>query len=603
MLPRKNNNKGMSMELSKTRTRVHDDSSILYAGHHAVDAGLCTGLPTIAHAGELFPLSGVPAYLVGEQQVALEMLPHISCAYCGIGDSGKLTLNGQTAGCDTRPSVENIGPTSSCVKFSYSAMNKPVAYPIHTAPSILDKNTGRRKSISYEQAIKLLAEQLLKHRDKSRRTLVYASGQVDYFSIFAMQEVFRLLGIRNITGNAEHCLNAGAVHNELLTGQEGPYLTIEQAMEGSNRLFIFNGWNGCITHPPIYNRLNQKHDLDAFLFDVMETETARGLAQKVGKQQISMIRSRSDGQIALAVAHEILTKHPEAIEMRFIEQYANKQSFESFRDCALSPYYAPLAVSKRCVAEQKNQAQLLYAIRKLAKKLLDPETIPVVIPSVGLSQTSGVVAHCLWGNLLAMLGKFGLRPDSSPLGGILRLPGQINAESEVQGLNRRYFMGRIPMEDADEAALRMGLPAGAYDRVLEDIPRAALDYSDLTDEEELFLFFGTQFEANMPNRKRWLKKLQSTNNSIIVIDPIPDPWTLKHADLIIPSPPHSATTKLYQNGEWRLTISMPQKKAAKQTRSDATIIYDAMAEITRQLMHSPEVLRQHSELGRHVGSG
>ncbi|WDE11990.1 2Fe-2S iron-sulfur cluster-binding protein [Thalassomonas haliotis] len=591
------------MELSQAHSPAADDLKIVYAGHDVADIDLSADLLTIAHAGELSPLSELPAYLTGKQQSKAESFSHISCSYCGIGDSGKLNLNGHTQACNSHSAIEKTGPTSSCVKFTYSAMNKPVAYPIHTAPSILDKDTGQRKNISYEQAIAILARQLLKHRHKTRRTLVYASGQVDYFSIFAMQEVFRLLGIRNITGNAEHCLNAGAVHNELLTGQEGPYLTIKQAMEGSNRLFIFNGWNGCITHPPIYNQLKQMPKLDAYLFDVMETETAQGLAEKIGKKQISMLRSRSDGQVALAIAHEIFTKHPEALETRFIEQYADKESFIAFRDCALSSRYTPAAVSKRCAAETKDQVQLLLTIRRLAKKLLDPETVPVVIPSVGLSQTSGVVAHCLWGNLLAMLGKFGLKPDSSPLGGVLRLPGQINAESEVQGLNRRYFLGRIPMSDADKAARRMGLPDDAYEPVLADTPRAALDYSDHSQEEELFLFFGTQFEANMPNRKRWLEKLQSAGNSVIVIDPIPDPWTLKHAELIIPSPPHSATTKLYQNGEWRLTISMPQKKAAAQTRSDATIIYDAMAEITRQLQRDPQLLKAHSDLQRHLSSG
>jgi len=601
------------MVLSKIRdSAAFDDPSISYAGHGTVEVNLTVNLPTIAHAGELASLSCLPAYLANDHMVSQNTPTHISCCYCGVGDSSKLfDTPVQKNVSETEPTtsynndlnIENIGPTESCIKFRYSTMTKPVAYPIHVAPSILDKHTGLRKSISYEEAIKVLAEQLLKHRIRNRRTLVYAAGQIDYFAIFAMQDVFRPLGIRNITGNAEHCLNAGAVHNELLTGQEGPFLTIEQIMTGSNHVFIFNGWNGCITHPPIYNQLCQKPDLDAFLFDVMETETVLGLSEIFGEQQISMIRSRSDGHIALAVAHEIFVNYPEAIEIRFIEQYANMHSFQSFRTCAVSTQYSPKNVSKRCAAEPKYQNKLLLTIQLLAKKLIDPKTVPVVIPSVGLSQTSGVVAHCLWGNLLAMLGKYGISPDSSALGGILRLPGQINAESEVQGLNRNYFMGRIPMSNAGEAAQRMGLPINAYDKLLQDMPRAALDYSDPTSEDELFLFFGTQFEANMPNRKRWLKKLQSSSNSIIVIDPIPDPWTLKHADLIIPSPPHSATSKLYQNGEWRLTISMPQKKASTQTRSDATIIYDAMAEITRQLMNDQTLLQQHRDIAGLFESG
>src|SRR5262249_57728026 len=101
-------------------------------------------------------------------------------------------------------------------------------FRIHIGPSTLDPATGRRRPIPYTEAIARLADLLLAHRPPGARTLMYACGQVDYFTIFAFQEVFRLLGVRNLTGNAEHCLNAGAVHNEILTGQEGPFLTLEQ---------------------------------------------------------------------------------------------------------------------------------------------------------------------------------------------------------------------------------------------------------------------------------------------------------------------------------------------------------------------------------------
>ncbi|MEM7357348.1 MAG: molybdopterin dinucleotide binding domain-containing protein, partial [Acidobacteriota bacterium] len=186
----------------------------------------------------------------------------------------------------------------------------------------------------------------------------------------------------------------------------------------------------------------------------------------------------------------------------------------------------------------------------------------------------------------------------------LRVPGQINAESEVQGLSRKYFMGRMPMTDAAEAAQRMGLPADAYQRAVEDSPRAALDYSEPTPgERELFLCVGTQFEANMPNRQRWLDKLTDPANTLVVIDPIPDPWSLQHAELIIPSPPHPATTKLYQNGEWKLSLSVPQKQAPPETRSDATLLYDAMAEIARRLGEEPELAARHGDLAAHLESG
>ena len=504
----------------------------------------------------------------------------------------------------TKFKISDQKPTTGCVKLRISTMRQRSAYPIHTAPTVLDPETGTRKTITYKEAISRLADMMMEHRKPKHRSLIYGSGQLDYFSIFAMQEVFRLLGIRNMTGNAEHCLNAGAVHNEILTGQEGPFITLEQAMSGHNRVFLMNGWNGMITHPPVYRALTRRELLDGYLIEVMVTETAKGMAQKMGVDRIMLIRPRSDAHIALAVAHEILNLYPHALDQRFIERFSDHESFQRFRDLAASAQFAPDRVAQRVAPEPKYEKILLKGIRMLAVKMADKDTVPIIIPSVGLSQSSGVVAHCIWGSVLAMLGKYGLKAPGEPAGGVLRVPGQINAESEVQGLSRKYFMGRIPMQHAAEAAKRMDLPENAYARAQADQPRTALDYSEPTPgEKELFLCFGTQFEANMPNRRRWIDKLDEKDNTVVVIDPIPDPWTVRNADLIIPSPPHPATTKLYQNGEWRISISIPQKQASPETRSDATIIYDVMEEITRRLETQPELAADNADLMPHLQSG
>jgi hypothetical protein len=107
----------------------------------------------------------------------------------------------------------------------------------------------------------------------------------------------------------------------------------------------------------------------------------------------------------------------------------------------------------------------------------------------------------------------------------------------------------------------------------------------------------------MPGRARWLRKLAEPNVTLVVIDPIPDPYSLGRAELVIPSPPHVAAAKLYQNGEWRLTLSVPQKRQAKETRTDATIVYDAMAGVARRLRADAGVRAAHPDLARHADSG
>ena len=505
----------------------------------------------------------------------------------------------------TKAVIQERRPTPGCAKFNVSLGQQASAFPIHVAPSVLDCAAGGRRPTSYEEAIGRLADLLLAHRPPRARTLIYACGQVDYFTIFSVQEVFRLLGVRNLTGNAEHCLNAGAVHNELLTGQEGPFLTIEQSLAGARHFFLLNGWNGVITHPPVFHRLLQREDLDGYLVEAAMTESAQALAAKLGPERVLLVRSGSDPHLALSVAHEVLARYPGAVDRRFVDRYADAQTFEQYAALAGGEQFAPERVAARIAPEPSYEERLLRGIRDIASKLVQPDVVPINIPSVGLSQTKGVVAHCLWGSLLGMLGKYGLRPDGSPAGGTLRIPGQINAETEVQGLSRRAFMGRIPVTEAGavEAARRMELPDDAYDIVVRDAARAALDYSDAVDEPELILCFGTQFESNMMERSRWIGKLEAAGTTLVVVDPIPDPFTLKTAELVIPSPPHAAAAKLYQNGEWRLTLSIPRKRAPRETRTDATIIYDAMAEISRRLREDAALRAAHPDLARHAESG
>jgi ferredoxin-NADP reductase/anaerobic selenocysteine-containing dehydrogenase len=582
---------------------------------------MADNLPVIEHAGVLEDAEGLPSWVAAGLAAGPDGAPY-SCSFCGVGDSGFLQSSStgeQALSADlqgdggkthfsggatvTERAVRQTIPTGGCVKLKLSMAPQRTAFPIHTAPSVLEPGGGRR-SITYDEAIERFAEMQLAHCGDLGKTLFYACGQVDYFAIFAVQEVFRLLGVRNLTGNAEHCLNAGAVHNEILTGQEGPFLTIDQSVNGAGRFFLLNGWNGLVTHPPVYRAISKRDDFDAFLVEVAVTETAIDLAKKLGPERVLLIRPRTDPHLALAVAHELLTVHGAAVEQRFIDHFSDGDSFEQFSAFARQSRFEARHVAGRIAPEPEYVARLEDGIRMIACKLVERETVPINIPSVGLSQSSGVVAHCLWGSALAMIGKYGLNADGTPAGGTLRVPGQINAESEVQGLSRKYYMGRIPIDQAAEAAQRMGLPDDAYQGVLDDAPRAALDYAQATpDHDELFVFMGTQFEANMMDRRRWIAKLKDPRCRIIVIDPIPDPFTLEFADLIIPAPPHIAATKLYQNGEWKLSLSVPGKHAAAETRTDATIIYDMMAAVARRLTADESLRSTHSDLAVHLASG
>ncbi len=500
--------------------------------------------------------------------------------------------------------IENLQPTVGCLKFKHALGERPSVYPLQLRPSVMDI-TGRRVPLFYEEALERFAHLVLDHRPPRARTLIYASGQIDYFAVFALQEVFRLLGVRNMTSNCEHGYLSGGLYQTFIAGQPAPFVSIQQALQQPNGIFLMNGWNGYVTHPPIFKALLKKQLPNIWLIDVMMTESAQLITSQLGPGRVLIIRPGGDSQLALGIAHELLTRWPEALEQRFLNRFAESASFERFAGLARQERFKPEKVAERIAPEIAHCKRIEQGICEIAASLAHPDRVPVQIPSMGFSQTRGIVPHCLWANLLAMLGKFGLHADGRLAGGVLQLPGQVNHETHLQGLSPQHFMGRIPIDAAGaaEAARRLDLPEDAYDKVQMVTPLSALDYSEPESRRELFIFFGGQFATNMMNRPRWLRKLTEQQTQFVVIDPAPDEFCLKYAALILPTPPHVASSKLYQNGEWRLSLSLPRRKAPSQARSDATMIYDLMACIGRQLRSDRNLWLQHADLAQLINQG
>lgn len=500
--------------------------------------------------------------------------------------------------------IMNQMPPDGLVKFKISVGEQRPLHPLHISPSVLDV-TGRRVPLFYGEAVERFADLLLAHRPPYGRTLVYTGGESDYFSQLATHEVFRLLGVRNLSGSGELGNRALSRSQELLTGQESPFIRLEQALQGPQRFFLLSGWNGFVTHLPVLDTLLRTPDLDAYLVEVVVSETAKALAAKLGSDRVLLIKPGTDSHLALAVAHEILNHHPQAIDQRFISQFADPETFEDYAALAKSEIFAPERVAASIAPEPAYEERLLHGIRAIARKLI--EKVPVHIPGSGLSQSRGVVPHCLWSNALAMVGKYGLRPDGQLAGGVLRLTSLGGDAIQGLGMSPHTFLGNIPLseEGAKEAAERMGLPPQAYQRLLREPDRPFLDFSEPTQagQRELIVCIGTGLERQLVDRSRWLNKLRSPDTTLVVIDANPSPFLLKHAALIIPPPPEVATSRLYLTGDWNLNLSLPRRCAPPETRTEATILYDTMAEISRSLREDADYREGHPDLAELVQSG
>lgn len=505
------------------------------------------------------------------------------------------------------PEIESVQPHTTrplkpCRKFYRSLDEKPGLYPLHLRPSVLDI-TQRRVPLFYKEGLERFASLVLEHRPPRARTLIYGSGRLDYFAVFAIQEVFRLLGVRNMTSNCEHGYLAAGSYMSHLAGAPAPFVNLEQATTAPNAFYLLSGWNGMVSHPPVFDAILSREDFDGYYIDVMMTESAREIARRFGPERVIILRSGGDSQFILGIMNRLLYKYPTAFEARFVSLFSDRASYEAFVNLASEEQFSPKEVAHRLAPEFAYRERIHQAIRDIAKKLT--RKTPIHIPSLGLSQTGGIVPHCLWANVLASLGKLGIDASGTLQGGVLQLPGQVNHESHLQGFSPQHFMGRIPVDasGASEAARRMELPADAYGKMLEVSPRLLLDYSEPDSRKELYIFFGSQYASSMMNRSRWLRKLKDGQTQFIVIDPSPDAFSLAHAALILPVAPHVASTKLYQNGEWRLNLSLPRRKAPGQTRSDTTLVYDLMATIARMLRESATLRMQHPDIANLIDTG
>lgn len=483
-------------------------------------------------------------------------------------------------------------------------------FPLQLMPSVLDV-TGRRIALHYHEAVERLADLLLAHRPPYGRTLVYADESLDIFGIFALQEVGRLLGIRNLYGSIIWGPQAVGQGATLQRGNEAPLLTPEQVFKGSRRLFLLNGWNGFITHLPLFERLLEVEDLDAWLISVMTTETAKVLASKLGAERILLIKPGGESLLALAIAHELLKRYPDAVDKHFLDNCTESNSLAEYLSLARSEIFAPEQVASLIVPEPAYESRLLQGIQVLAERLAQADSVPVHLPGADLIQSGGMSAYCLWNNLLALTGKLA-QPDADGdqdiRGGELRVITLGNEEAQLQGLGPDQFFGCLPMDEAGaaEAATRMQLPPDAYEHVLKDAVRPILDYPDPSQshQRELILCIGTGLEARwLRDHELWRERLRQNDTTLVVIDPMPGPFLLKHAALCLPTPPAVARHQLNINGEWRLIQSFPRRQAPAETRTETSILYDTMAEISRSLRESESFRQGHPDLARHLQDG
>lgn len=308
------------------------------------------------------------------------------------------------------------------------------------------------------------------------------------------------------------------------------------------------------------------------------------------------------------MAHEILHRYPEALAQDFLEASADADSLAEFVSLARSEMFAAERVVELIAPEPDGSDRLLQGILTLAERLVQPESVPIHLPGRALSQSGGLVPGCLWNNLLALLGKLGQNPDGSLRGGELQFPEQPGEAAQMLHLSPERFFGGLAVdaEGCREAARRLNLPEASLLPLLQSPPHAIYDYAqpESASQRELIVCIGNGLEARwMRDHAKWGAKLRHHDTTLVVLDPQPGPLLLRYAALCLPTPPQVADQPLLQDGEGRLLQALPRRQAPPETRTAATVLYDALAEVSMRLRAEGELREAHPDLAELSQSG
>lgn len=492
-------------------------------------------------------------------------------------------------------------PPQSPLRLRLGASAMRPLFPIQLAPSVLDL-TGRRVSISYAGAIERLADLMLAHRPPYGRTLIYADGNLDYFGHFALQEMARLLGVRNLYGSTIWSSQALASGAEIQRGVASPFMTLEECLAAEQAVFILNGANPYLTHPLWFEQVLQSQPLDLWLIDVLVSETAAVIADRLSPDRILLIRPGAENHLALAIAHDIIKRHPTAV----VSQQADfdHDSLQEWLSLAASEIFNPETTVDLLVPEAAYRDRLLQGIYALSDQLVSTATV-IHCPGSGLLQSGGTTGYGLWTNLLAMTGKLSQTPANRSAGEY-RLLIENNEATQLQSLGPHQFFGGIPLDPTGikDCAARLGLPADVFQSLLSEPVRPIEDFLRPTQasQKELIICIGEGLEARwIRDHELWARKLKDSDATLVVIDHMPGPFLMQYATLCLPALPELASAQVYQSSEGRFHTRLPRRQAPPQMRSEATIFYDLLAEVSRLLEQHSDYRQAHPDLAQLSG--
>ncbi|MCA9538073.1 MAG: molybdopterin-dependent oxidoreductase [Myxococcales bacterium] len=481
--------------------------------------GAETAAEAVAH-GDVPASGGEDALSPPEREVPNNILAQ--CPYCGVGcgtliqtEKGKIVGMVPDRDHPTNKGLQCIKGLTSNEAIYVDRLTKPLIRKDMTdhLTGHVSQTKGRFdaelfREATWEEAELLVADQIagIVKKFGGNSVGLYGSGQLPVEGQW-LENLFMkgVLGSNTIEANARMCMTSAVTGYFKSLGSDTPPTSYED-IELSDMVTHW-GHNARGAHPIVFWRIadhKARTGIPTLVVDPRRTGTVQGY-EEVSKAGNAYHFSTINGDIAIhnAIAHVLLTAHPEAVAMDFLQKHTT--GWEAYIE-ACKTRYSPEQVEHITMIDPKYLREVAAKWAEASIKGRERGTGGVLsFWGIGYNQhLHGQNNTVSLINLMALSGNIG-RPGCGPFS----MTGQPNAMGERltggltgrlpfnQGLDNKVWRDhiaeqwRIPVErlEAVASAANPGYAIGMMERALKDEVRAMFliyaTHIDLPDQHQL----------------------------------------------------------------------------------------------------------------------
>ena len=613
----------MTRKTSDTRWRGIDEASVARRGFlkgSAATVGAGIGTFGMVRDDWVFDFKGKPA-AAAESDDEPTLVPS-QCPYCGVGCHTYLVVqDGKiVASVPDKDSSVNLG--MQCIKGLTAAeaiyvdrldkvlvrkdMSNPLTGHVSATKGRFDDSAFHE--VSWHEASEMLVDMTVGIVKKfgGNAIAAYGSGQLTMEEQWVENQYMKgVLQSNTIEANARMCITSSVTGYIAALGSDHPpgaYEDIESA-----DMVNFLGHNARGSHSVLYWRVvaeKEKRGIPTTVVDPRYTGTMDGLHQVNAANSFNLtIKPNGDISLINAIAHVILTDHPDAVDTKMVLNHTN--GFNEYREGILARYSPEQVIDRTGLAPE--------LVRRVAKAYAEASI-------KGRERGKGGVLS-FWGiggwnqslhgqhnvlsiiNLHLLTGNIG-RPGCGPFS----MTGQPNAMSErlMGGLT-----GRLPFNEGinnvphrDHIARTWGIPPA---RLSETARRKNKGYAvgmmERAVKDDLKMIkFSYATHIDMPEVRSLMRPAMS-KMFVVATESYRHAPNLLYADLVLPAATFGEKGGTYQNSERRIYVTDKAIEPPLNTKPDLDIIIEEGREVAHRLGLDPDKVFPYKKAAEGIHKG